>query len=149
MAQRWVPVADATAFALALRRAMDDQQTSSSQLASWLRLPGPEYIDNFTSGVEPPAAMVFRLEAALRLPPGTLSSHLGYYPLLKSGVMEPPGLLDCDGAARYLTTSVRHVRRLVSERRVSFIKVGGKIRFRRTDLDALIEGGVHKARRSI
>ncbi len=41
-------------------------------------------------------------------------------------------------AARYLGTSERHMRRLYSERRVAFVKVGKYVRFRRSDLDAFV-----------
>jgi excisionase family DNA binding protein len=41
-------------------------------------------------------------------------------------------------AATYLGTSERHVRRLVAERRVAFIKVGHFVRFQVQDLDRFI-----------
>ena len=44
-------------------------------------------------------------------------------------------LLDIDGVAAYLGTSVRHVRRLVSERRIPHHKVGGLLRFDPTAID--------------
>jgi excisionase family DNA binding protein len=43
-------------------------------------------------------------------------------------------LVDITGVANYLGSSVRHMRRLVSERRVPHIKVGGLVRF---DLDVI------------
>jgi excisionase family DNA binding protein len=48
-------------------------------------------------------------------------------------------LLDTDGAAQYLGTTVRHVRKLWSERRIAAIHVGRLVRFRCQDLDAYIE----------
>jgi excisionase family DNA binding protein len=48
------------------------------------------------------------------------------------------GLLDCGQAAAYLNTSERHVRRLRAEERLGYVKVGGKLRFSRDDLDAYI-----------
>lgn len=47
--------------------------------------------------------------------------------------------LDTAGAAEYLGTSVRHVRRLVFDRRVPFTRVGGKIRFLPADLDQYLK----------
>jgi excisionase family DNA binding protein len=47
-------------------------------------------------------------------------------------------LLDIADAATYLDTSERHLRRLYSERRIAFVKVGKYIRFIRSDLDAFI-----------
>ena len=48
------------------------------------------------------------------------------------------GLLDLDGAARYLGVEPRMVRRLQTERKVAFVKVGRYVRFRREDLDAYV-----------
>ena len=50
-------------------------------------------------------------------------------------------LMDTDQAARYLATSTRHVRRLVSERRLSYHKIGRFVRFRQRDLEAFIDCG--------
>ncbi len=47
-------------------------------------------------------------------------------------------LLDIPSAAAYLGTSERHMRRLVAERRITHSKIGGKLRFKREDLDAYI-----------
>jgi len=53
------------------------------------------------------------------------------------------GLIDVTGAALYLGTSPRHVRRMVDERRIPFIKLGGgrgaRLRFNVAHLDAWIE----------
>lgn len=54
-------------------------------------------------------------------------------------------LTDIEGAASYLCTSPRHVRRLVAERRLAFIKVGGRVRFDYGDLDAFLAAGRHEA----
>lgn len=52
-------------------------------------------------------------------------------------------LLDVPGAADYLGTSERHIRRLVEERRVPFIKLGpgrsARLRFDTARLDGWIE----------
>ena len=51
-------------------------------------------------------------------------------------------LLDVDGAAAYLGTSTRHIRRLVEDRRVPFVKLGpgrsARLRFDTARLDAWI-----------
>lgn len=44
-------------------------------------------------------------------------------------------------AAAYLGTTVRFVRRLVAERRVTFYKVGRLVRFKRADLEAFVQAG--------
>jgi len=46
-----------------------------------------------------------------------------------SGAQKLPALLDVGELAAALHVSVRHVRRLVAERRVPFIKVGHFVRF--------------------
>jgi excisionase family DNA binding protein len=48
-------------------------------------------------------------------------------------------LLDIVGAAGYLDVPVTYVRRLVLEKRVTYHKVGKYVRFRPTDLDALVD----------
>ena len=50
-----------------------------------------------------------------------------------------PHLFDVEGVAAYMATSTRHVRRLVQDRRIPFLKVGGLLRFRRVDVDAWLD----------
>jgi excisionase family DNA binding protein len=45
------------------------------------------------------------------------------------GPTQLPVLLDVEGVAGHLKISVRHVRRLVLERRIPFLKVGSLVRF--------------------
>jgi excisionase family DNA binding protein len=45
------------------------------------------------------------------------------------------GLLDYVAAARRLDTSERHIRRLVAERRIPYVKVGKYVRFDPEALD--------------
>lgn len=45
------------------------------------------------------------------------------------------GLLDIDGAAAYLGISPRHMRDLWYAHRVPGVKVGARVRFRKSDLD--------------
>lgn len=47
-------------------------------------------------------------------------------------------LLDLRATADDLGTSERHVRRLVAERRITHLKIGGKLRFKREDIEAFI-----------
>lgn len=53
-------------------------------------------------------------------------------------------LLDVQGAAAYLGTTERHIRRLVEERRVPFAKLGpgrsARLRFDTAKLDAWLDG---------
>lgn len=44
-------------------------------------------------------------------------------------------------AADYMNTTVRFVRRLVSERRIPFHRLGRHVRLKRTDVDAFIDAG--------
>jgi excisionase family DNA binding protein len=50
-----------------------------------------------------------------------------------------PALVDRDAAAAMLGTSARHVRRLVHERRIPYYRIGGKVRFSPTELQAWVE----------
>ncbi|MBT7691583.1 MAG: helix-turn-helix domain-containing protein [Gemmatimonadales bacterium] len=54
-------------------------------------------------------------------------------------------LLDTAQAATYLNTSVRHIRRLRNERRLAFVKLGGKLRYQRIDLDEFIRSNSYSA----
>lgn len=47
-------------------------------------------------------------------------------------------LLDLPGAAAYLADTERHLRGMVQARQIPFVKIGGKLRFLRTDLDDFI-----------
>ncbi len=51
------------------------------------------------------------------------------------------GLLTVDDAADYLAVSPGYVRRLVRERRITYVKVGKFIRFRPADLEAWLAAG--------
>ena len=55
-----------------------------------------------------------------------------------SAPSEPMGLMTPEEAAQFLGTSVRHIRRLVAERRLAHRKIGRYVRFDRRDLDAFI-----------
>jgi excisionase family DNA binding protein len=48
-------------------------------------------------------------------------------------------LLDLKGVAKYIGVSERHVRRLVAERRIPFIKWGSKLHFDPDEIDAWID----------
>lgn len=49
------------------------------------------------------------------------------------------GLMDTDDAARYLGTTARHVRRLMTQHGLPVVRLGSKVRFRREDLDEFVE----------
>jgi excisionase family DNA binding protein len=55
---------------------------------------------------------------------------------------ETKSLLDLEGAAGYLGDTSRHVRDLVQRRKIAHVRVGGKIRFRISDLDRYIEESI-------
>jgi excisionase family DNA binding protein len=48
-------------------------------------------------------------------------------------------LLDIPGVAKYIASSVRHVRRLVAERRIPHIKVGYFVRFDPDEIDRWLQ----------
>jgi excisionase family DNA binding protein len=54
-------------------------------------------------------------------------------------------LLDIPQAAAYLGTTERHIQRLWSERRITGVKIGRKVRFRAADLDAWIDANTIEA----
>ena len=57
-------------------------------------------------------------------------------------------LLDVGGLAHYLNVSVRHVRRLVAERRVPFYKVGYFVRFDPDEIDLWLTAN-HRPEQSV
>lgn len=50
-------------------------------------------------------------------------------------------LLTVDQAAARLNMSARYVRRLVSERRIAFVRLGRSVRIKESDITLLIEAG--------
>ncbi len=56
-------------------------------------------------------------------------------------------LLSVAEAGEYLGTGERFIRRLISERRIAYVKVGKYVRLERSALDALVNAGrVHSQR---
>ena len=56
-------------------------------------------------------------------------------------------LLSVGEAGEYLGTGERFIRRLISERRITYVKVGKYVRLERSALDALVDAGrVHSQR---
>ena len=56
-------------------------------------------------------------------------------------------LLSVAEAGEYLGTSERFIRRLITERRISYVKVGKYVRLERSTLDAFVDAGrVHSQR---
>ena len=60
-------------------------------------------------------------------------------------------LLDIDAVAEQLAVTPRHIRRLVAERRIPYLKVGRFIRFEPAEIDTWLEGTrrpeIHPVRR--
>jgi len=54
---------------------------------------------------------------------------------------DPGQLLTIDQAAEYLSTGQRFVRRLISERRIPYVKLGKHVRLERCALDAFVAAG--------
>jgi excisionase family DNA binding protein len=53
--------------------------------------------------------------------------------------IEPRALLDIEGVARLLGVGVRHVRRLVSDRRIPYLKWGHLLRFDPVEIEAWLD----------
>ena len=54
-----------------------------------------------------------------------------------------PQLLDIDHLAQHLGTSQRHIRRLIAEKRIPYLKVGRLIRFDPAEIAAWLDRGRH------
>jgi excisionase family DNA binding protein len=67
------------------------------------------------------------------MPQGSTDGHV---PLGDSGQ-----LLTIGQAAEYLSTGQRFVRRLISERRIPYVKLGKHVRLERCALDAFVAAG--------
>jgi excisionase family DNA binding protein len=52
-----------------------------------------------------------------------------------------PRLLDINELAEHLGTSQRHIRRLIAERRIPYVKVGRLIRFDPDEITAWLDRG--------
>ena len=63
----------------------------------------------------------------------------GSYPTRRSNAERPP-LLDVDELARWLGVEVVYVRRLVSERRIPFVKLGKYVRFDPDEVLGWVDG---------
>ena len=48
-------------------------------------------------------------------------------------------LMEIDKAAEYLGVSVRHIRRLVAEQRIPYLKWGSKLHFDPVEIDAWLD----------
>lgn len=68
------------AFAQALRNARDETGIKQEELAKTVGVVQGTISAYERGGVEPPPQQVFAIEAALNLPGGFLSRHLGYIP---------------------------------------------------------------------
>lgn len=57
-----------------------------------------------------------------------------------SKLVEPPRLLDIEEVAERLGVGVRHVRRLVHERRIPYLKWGHLLRFDPVEIEEWLDG---------
>ena len=57
-----------------------------------------------------------------------------------------PQLLTIDQLAERLGVSIRHIRRLIAERRVPYLKVGWLVRFDPAEIAAWLDGARHPER---
>ncbi len=56
-------------------------------------------------------------------------------------------LMTVEQAGKYLGTGGRFIRRLITERRISYVKIGKYVRLERSTLDAFVDAGrVHSQR---
>ena len=114
-----IPVSDPMepnldAFAAALRSERAKNRLTQDSLGRLAGCTGPR-ISQLESGEQPTPDLVFRLEAALDLPPGRLSVHLGYVPAgavptLIDAINGDPGLDDVgrDAVRRVYEAVVHH-----------------------------------------
>jgi excisionase family DNA binding protein len=70
---------------------------------------------------------------------GGLSSRASAKRIGNTTAISTSRLVDINDLAEWLATSPRHIRRLVAERRVPFVKVGHFIRFDPDDIAGWIE----------
>ena len=66
---------------------------------------------------------------------------------LDAASVNVPTLLDINGVAAHLGVNVRHVRRLVAERRIPYVKWGHLLRFDPAELAAWIDASRTDCRR--
>lgn len=126
------------AFSRRLTAAMASKSLEPEALSRRLTGVQSSDIEAWIDGMaEPSHRQVTELERALRLGPGDLSVHLGFVPAAR--LPAGAGLVDAAVAAEYLGVSVKYMYRLTNERRIGFVKLGNKLRFRPKDLDAFIE----------
>lgn len=64
---------------------------------------------------------------------------------LETDSLDATSLIDVATAASLLGVAPSMVRRLIHERRLTFVKVGRHVRIRRSDLELLIVRGTHAA----
>ena len=55
-----------------------------------------------------------------------------------------PQLIDIPQLAAVLGTSIRHIRRLIAEHRIPYLKVGRLIRFDPADISTWLDGSRHQ-----
>lgn len=60
-------------------------------------------------------------------------------PLPKNPTLEQPSLMDIDAVARRLGVNSRHIRRLVAERRIPYLKWGHLLRFDPVEIEAWLD----------
>ena len=63
-------------------------------------------------------------------------------------LFDPDPLIDKEGAARYVGVEQRFINRLVAEKRITFVKVGRKVRFRQSTIEAFIVANTVRAQSS-
>ena len=88
------------------------------------------------------AMMPASISPLLTVPPESGESGQAGTETRRPDLSTPPAhlrLVDIDVLAEWLATSPRHVRRLVAERRVPFVKVGHFIRFDPDDIKLWID----------
>jgi excisionase family DNA binding protein len=71
--------------------------------------------------------------------PRSRRSAFDVHPTKEEPVSNKPNLIDIEAVAIRLGVSVRHVRRLVNEKRIPYIKWGHNLHFDPDEIDAWIE----------
>src|SRR4051812_36615180 len=70
---------------------------------------------------------------------GLMASPSAHRSDLDDAARDP--LMTVERAGEYLGTGTRFIRRLITERRISFVKVGKYVRLERSALDAFVDAG--------
>src|SRR3954453_18578421 len=99
-----------------------------------------------TIGAPPPRCAIAASPGPDRRTTGGRTTRLGFMTSRSARLMDLDAtarnpLMTVEQAGEYLGTSPRFIRRLITERRISYVKIGKYVRLERGTLDALVDSG--------